>query len=208
MLTSVHQPAYSPACRSAQQRVAIAGTVTNGATQEGLPQVLVRITHAPVACIERFFEILEQALTHQPHLMASYQHLMRHQPMTTDTLKLAHLLFNTFERNQWLGAPRPDQLLTGGDGHYCFFDLPPGDYGLTATLSVPQVCQGSTHGRVQVHASNQWLSFSALDLTLSLQSPSSPLPSPRLGASDGWPWLSPDDLQPPLADLASQRAVP
>jgi hypothetical protein len=109
-------------------------------------------------------------------------------PVTPDTLKLAQLLFNTFERNQWLVAPRPDQTLTGGDGHYCFFDLPPGDYGLTATLAIPHVCRGTTQGQVRVHPSDQWLAFSALDLTLSLQPCPISIPAPSL--EDWLPWPS------------------
>ncbi|MEB3289541.1 MAG: hypothetical protein VKI82_06470 [Leptolyngbya sp.] len=160
MLTSVH-PDH-------QQRVAIAGTVINAATQEGLPQVVVHITHAPLACIQLFLEVLEESLVPYPYLMAHYQQWMADRPVSADTLKLAQAIFDTFERHQWLVMPRPDQALTGGDGHYCFFDLPPGDYGLTATLNIPNVCQGLTHGRVQVHPSDQRLAFSALDLTLSL----------------------------------------
>jgi hypothetical protein len=189
MLTSVHQPAYQSATQPAQpQRVAIAGTVINAATQEGLPQVVVRITHAPIACIHGFLKILEESLADHPHLIASYQRLMCDRPITPDTLKLAQLLFNTFERNQWLADPRPDQTLTGGDGHYCFFDLPPGDYGLTATLSIPQVCQGATHGRVQVNPSDQWLSFSALDLILALEPTARLTPSPSFASLDVLSW--------------------
>jgi hypothetical protein len=176
-----------------QQRVAIAGTVINAATQEGLPQVVVRITQAPIDCIQGFLTILEDALGDHPQLMISYQRLIGGRPPTADTLSLAQSLFNTFERNQWLIAPRPDQTMTGGDGHYCFFDLPPGDYGLTATLAIPQGCQGVTQGRVRVLPSDQWLAFSALDLTLNL----SPTPqvTPVRGLGDLMPWPSPASLQ-------------
>jgi hypothetical protein len=173
-----------------QQRVAIAGTVINAATQEGLPQVRVRITHAPLACVQGFLSILEEALVPHPQLMARYQHLMGKHPVTPATLRLAQVLFNTFEQNQWLADPRPDQALTGGDGHYCFFDLPPGDYGLTATLHIPNVCHGSTHGRVRVDPSDQWLAFSALDLTLSLMSCESAIPPLNLEDWLLWPSLS------------------
>lgn len=168
MPTSAYQLAHLPVQPAHPQRVAIAGTVINAATQEGLPQVIVRITQAPAACIQRFLEILEESLLAHPLLMANYRRLMVDRSITTETLQLAQALFNTFECHQWLVAPRPDQTITGGDGHYCFFDLPPGDYGLTATLTIPQVCQGSTHGRVRVDPSDQWLSFSELDLSLSL----------------------------------------
>lgn len=186
-----------------QQRVAIAGTVINAATQEGLPQVVVRITQAPVDCIQGFLTILEDALTDHPQLMISYQRLMGGRPPTADTLSLAQSLFNTFERNQWLIAPRPDQTLTGGDGHYCFFDLPPGDYGLTATLAIPQGCQGVTQGRVRVLPSDQWLAFSALDLTL----PLSPTPqvAPVRGLGDLTPWPSPASLEQAQLALSGRR---
>lgn len=179
-MITAHQP-------TRQQRVAIAGTVVNGATQEGLPQVVVRITQAPVDCIESFLTILDEALRPYPHLRTSYQRLMHGRPITPATLKLAQALFHTFEHHQWLRAPRPDQTLTGGDGHYCFFDLPPGDYGLTATLSIPQVCQGATQGRVRVHPSDRWLAFSDLDLTLAVQ------PFPQASAPLPWrSWSGPE----------------
>ncbi len=176
-----------------QQRVAIAGTVINAATQEGLPQVRVRITHAPLACVQDFLTILEEVLVSHPHLMAHYQRLMGERPVTSATLKLAQVLFDACERNQWLATPRPDQALTGGDGHYCFFDLPPGDYGLTATLYIPNLCQGSTHGRVRVDPSDQWLAFSALDLTLSLVSCESAIPP--LNRENWLPWPSLSSLR-------------
>ena len=200
MLTSVHQPAYEPA---RQQRVAIAGTVINAASQEGLPQVVVRITQAPLDCIQGFLSILEDALADHPSLMANYQRLIGGRPVTLDTLNLAQALFNTFERNQWLIAPRPDQTLTGGDGHYCFFDLPPGDYGLTATLAIPRVCQGTTQGRVRVDLSDQWLAFSALDLTLTL----SPVPrvAPVRELGDLLPWPSSASIQQAQLALSGRR---
>jgi hypothetical protein len=194
MLTSAHQ--------TQQQRVAIAGTVINADTQEGLPQVMVRITQAPMECIQGFLEILERSLVPHPHLMANYQRLMCDRPITPDTLKLAQVLFKSFERNQWLAAPRPDQTLTGGDGHYCFFDLPPGDYSLSATLTIPHGCQGATRGQVRVHSSNQWLAFSELDLTLSLRP--CPISIPATGLEDLLPWPSWSSLQQAQAAF-SQR---
>lgn len=191
MLTSVHQPGYHSAQATAQsQRVAIAGTVINAASQEGLPQVVVRITEAPLECIQGFLEILETSLIPYPHLLGSYQRLMEGRPITPNTLKLAQVLFNTFERNQWLVAPRPDQTLTGGDGHYCFFDLPPGDYRLAATLTIPNVCQGATQGQVQVYPSDRWLAFSELDLTLSLRPCPISIPAPGLEDWLSWPSMA------------------
>ncbi|MBD2425238.1 carboxypeptidase-like regulatory domain-containing protein [Phormidium sp. FACHB-1136] len=184
LTTAVHPSAYQAA---APQRVAIAGTVINAATQEGLPQVVVRITQAPVDCIQRFLTILENALADHPQLMIHYQRRLDGRPPTVETLSLAQSLFNTFEHNQRLVAPRPDQTLTGGDGHYCFFDLPPGDYSLTATLAIPHVCQGVTQGRVRVLPSDQWLAFSALDLTLSLATDPPTLPVSPLGDPMPWP---------------------
>lgn len=190
LMNAVHPSAYQAA---EPQRVAIAGTVINATTQEGLPQVVVRITQAPTDCIQIFLTILENALADHPQLMRSYQRLIGGRPPTADTLSLAQSLFNTFERNQSLVAPRPDQTMTGGDGHYCFFDLPPGSYGLTATLAIPHVCQGTTQGRVRVFPSDQWLAFSALDLTMTL----SPVPqiTPIRGLGDLMPWPSPASLQ-------------
>ncbi|QQE67189.1 hypothetical protein GFS31_39010 [Leptolyngbya sp. BL0902] len=202
MLTSVHQPARQVAQGASPQRVAIAGTVINAATQEGLPQVMVRITHAPAACVQGFLKVLEDSLADHPHLIASYRRLTCDRPITPDTLKLAQLLFNTFERHQWLVAPRPDQTLTGGDGHYCFFDLPPGDYGLTATLTIPKVCQGSTHGRVRVDLSDQRLSFSALDLSLTLEPATRT--APGFASLDLLPWPRADALY--QAQAALQRS--
>ncbi len=185
MLTTAVHPSADQSAEP--QRVAIAGTVINAATQEGLPQVVVRITQAPIDCIQSFLTILENAVADHPQLMIRYQRLIGGRPPTAETLSLAQSLFNTFEHNQSLVAPRPDQTLTGGDGHYCFFDLPPGDYGLTATLAIPRVCQGVTQGRVRVLPSDQWLAFSALDLTLSLTPDPSTLPGSPLGDSMPWP---------------------
>jgi hypothetical protein len=153
---------------TARQRVAIAGTITNAATGEGMPQVWVRITQAPTAFVAELMATLRTVLRLRPDLSASYGHLFDGRPITTDTLKTAQILLDAFERNCWLPSPRVDQTVTGGDGHYCFFDLVPGFYSLTATFMAPNTCHGSTQGQVLVQQSSQRLAFSALDLSMSL----------------------------------------
>jgi hypothetical protein len=162
---------------TAKQRVAIAGTVTNAATGEGMPQVLVRITQAPTLFIAELMATLEAELRLRPELRASYGHLFDGRPITADTLKTAQILMDAFDRHQWLPGPRADQTVTGGDGHYCFFDLVPGVYGLTATFMAPNYCHGSTQGQVMVQQSRQRLAFSELDLSMSLVSSQLSIPA-------------------------------
>ncbi|NJL47398.1 MAG: hypothetical protein HC929_07780 [Leptolyngbyaceae cyanobacterium SM2_5_2] len=151
-----------------RQRVAIAGTVTNADTDEGMPQVLVRITQAPLVFIGELMATLETEIEQHPELKTSYGHLFDGRPITPDTLKTAQILLDAFERNRWLSTPRTDQIVTGGDGHYCFFDLASGLYRLTATYLVPNRCYGSTQGQVLVERSSLRLAFSELDLSMSL----------------------------------------
>ncbi|HIK45717.1 MAG TPA: hypothetical protein IGR64_12665 [Leptolyngbyaceae cyanobacterium M65_K2018_010] len=159
------------------QRVAIAGTVTNAATGDGLPQVLVRITQAPPLFTQRLMTLIQAHIAERPDLARRYDHLLGNRPVTLDSLKTAQIILDTFERHHWLQVDRLDQTYTGGDGHYCFFDLDPGEYHLTATCTIPNQCHGSTLGRVQVQQSHQRLAFSELDLALSLRPSSLSIPA-------------------------------
>ncbi len=167
----------------ARQRVAIAGTVTNAATGEGMPQVIVQITQAPLAFVAELMATLETELIQHPDLSANYNHLFEGRPITTDTLKTAQILLDAFERNHWLSSSRADQTITGGDGHYCFFDLASGIYRLTATYLVPNYCYGSTQGEVLVEPSRLRLAFSELDLAMSLVPSPLAIPAPMQGAA-------------------------
>jgi hypothetical protein len=178
---------------TARQRVAIAGTVTNVATEEGIPQVLVRITQAPAPFVVRLLEIIRQDVSNRPKLAASYQHLFAKRRVTADTLRTAQIILEAFEHHHWLSAPRPDQTITGGDGHYCFFDLPPGTYGLTATFTAPNYCHGVTQGQVEVQQSHQWLAFSELDLAMTLVPNQLSIPTSREALSP----LAPEPLNSP-----------
>lgn len=161
----------------ARQRVAIAGTITNTTTGEVMPQVLVRIAQGPEAFVALLMTSVEATLDHLPHLRANYNHLLAGRPITADTLRTAQIILDSFERSHLLTTPRHDQTITGGDGHYCFFDLPPGNYGLTATMATLDHCYGAIRGQVQVQHTDHWLAFSELDMALTLVPSHLPLPS-------------------------------
>ncbi|TVP65158.1 MAG: hypothetical protein EA342_14805 [Leptolyngbya sp. LCM1.Bin17] len=155
-----------------RQRVAIAGTVTNMATTEGLPQVLVRITHAPQAFVDQLTRVVQDLITPVPDLSERYRPLLQRPSGILDSLHTLQMILDEQSRNHGVLVSRPvsrmDQTLTGGDGHYYFLDLPPGLYTLTAVFVAPGLCYGFTRGHVQVQHTDHWLTFSQLDLALTL----------------------------------------
>ncbi|MGF1567310.1 MAG: hypothetical protein ACFCVD_04445 [Nodosilinea sp.] len=152
----------------ARQRVAIAGTVTNLDTGDIVPQVVVRITEAPPGFVAMLMATVEAVLVNHPELMAHYGHLLN-RAITADTLKTAQILLDSFERHHWLSTLRQDQTITGGDGHYCFFDLPPGPYTITGTVTTLNHRCGLVQAQVEVKQTELRLAFSRLDLAVALR---------------------------------------
>jgi hypothetical protein len=185
--------------------VAIAGTITNAATGEIVPLATVRITAAPVAFGEGLLATLAAAAARCPLLGASYSALLAQGGQRADPLATAQILLDRLEGP--LALPRPDQTLSGGDGHYCFLDLPPGHYCLTATYTVPDHCHGATAARVEVPASQRGLGFAQLDMALGLEPGAWPLG----GAADldlpGSRWLGPPETPSYSESLVRARAV-
>ncbi|MGG6238654.1 carboxypeptidase-like regulatory domain-containing protein [Nodosilinea sp. AN01ver1] len=147
-------------------RVAIAGTITNALTGDIVPQAVVRITAAPAAFAEGLMAFLVVAIAHQPDLQAQYSDLIAswHQtlvPLTTAQQLLDRLL-------PALALTRPDQTTSGGDGHYCFFDLPPGQYRLTATYTLPHR-HGTASTLVEIVESDRRLTFTEANIAIRLQ---------------------------------------
>ncbi|MBD2231553.1 carboxypeptidase-like regulatory domain-containing protein [Phormidium tenue] len=172
-------------------RVAIAGTITNAATGDIMPQAVVRITAAPVAFIEEILAFLVAAIAHQPEVQANYSHMVEDWQRSLAPLAPAQRLLDCLESP--LALARPDQTQSGGDGHYCFYDLPPGSYTLTATYILPHRGQGVTSAQVEVLHSDRRLSFAAADLAISLVPGACPLPvvgdclpSPLVGPEQAW----------------------
>lgn len=156
------------ACSSIQQRVSIAGTVTNRVTGEVIPGSRVRITNAPAPFAAELMALVEQAVVSRPQLQTSYDHLFQNRPITADTLKTAQIILDALERSQQFCGHRPDETQTGGDGHYCFFDLPPGNYGVSAAVSMLDRRYGMSHRSVQVKAAVNALVFAQLDIDIFL----------------------------------------
>jgi hypothetical protein len=147
-------------------RVAIAGTVTNAVTGEVMPMTTLRITEAPKTFGEGLLASLLAAIAQCPVLQANYHDLGQHCGPTTAPLATAQRLLDQF--NTSLRLPRPDQTHSGGDGHYCFLDLPPGLYRLSATYTRPNHCHGATTAQVEVTANPRSLTFAQLDLAITL----------------------------------------
>ncbi len=151
-----------------RQQVSIAGTVTNAATGEVIPGAQVRITQAPAAFAAQLMGLVDQAIAPNPHLQKSYSHLFHNRPITADALKTAQVILDSLRRSQQYLGHRPDETTAGGDGHYCFFDLPPGVYGVTAAISRLDHRYGMSHRSTRVQAALNALVFSQLDIDISL----------------------------------------
>jgi hypothetical protein len=173
-------------------RVAIAGTVTNAATGDIMPQAVVRITAAPAAFVEEVMALLVAAIAHCPEVQAQYSSLIEDWQRSLAPLATAQQLLDRLA--QPLTLARPDQTQSGGDGHYCFYDLPVGAYTLTATYTLPHRGHGVTSAQVEVLHSDRRLSFAAVDLTISLITGACPLTviaAPQSLAGPEQPWPAP-----------------
>jgi hypothetical protein len=147
-------------------RVAIAGTVTNAATGDIMPQAVVRITAAPAAFVEEVMALLVAAIAHCPEVQAHSSNLIEDWQRSLAPLATAQRLLDRLA--QPLTLVRPDQTQSGGDGHYCFYDLPAGSYTLTATYTLAHRGYGVTSAQVEVLHSDRRLSFAAVDLAINL----------------------------------------
>ena len=159
-----------------EQWVAIAGTVTNGISGEIIPRAQVRLTQAPLAFIAELMALIKRSIAPSPRLTAHYNHLFQNRQITPETLKTAQVIIDGLSRSQQFDGPRPDETFTGGDGHYCFFNLPPGQYEVTAAVSTLDRHYGISHRRVQVQHGTHRLAFSQLDIALALSNPLAQIP--------------------------------
>ncbi|MBD1876001.1 hypothetical protein H6F75_21185 [Nodosilinea sp. FACHB-131] len=186
-------------------RVAIAGTITNAATGDIMPQAMVRITAAPVAFAEGVMALLVAAIAHRPEIQSHYSDLIEDWQQSLAPLATAQRLLDRLE--QPLALARPDQTQSGGDGHYCFYDLPAGSYTLTATYSLPHRSHGATSAQVEVLHSDRRLSFAAADLAISLVPGACPLTvtgdrSPQTLAGQEQVWHTPTVAHPRVESLS------
>ncbi|MBE9135902.1 hypothetical protein IQ254_01565 [Nodosilinea sp. LEGE 07088] len=172
-MTDFHALNWPAPGGSRPERVAIAGTITNAVTHEVIPRAVVRITAAPEAFAERLMAILTSAIAHQPHLQAQYQDLLESWNRSLASLATAQLLFDRL--GPVLGLARLDETQAGGDGHYCFCDLPPGLYTLVASYTWLNHCHGSTSAQAEIAPNCHQHAFVELDMALSLAPGSWPL---------------------------------
>jgi hypothetical protein len=166
------------------QQVSIAGTVTNGISGDVVPGAQVRITKAPVAFVEALMALVERAVAPHPHLRKSYNHLFQGRQITVDSLKTAQVILDSLSRSCLFQADRLDETVTGGDGHYCFFNLPPGEYGVTAALSTLDHRYGISYQTVKVQATDHPLVFSQLDIEIALMANQAQLPISTIETAD------------------------
>ncbi len=183
----------SPAARSC--RVAIAGTITNAATGEVMPQAMVSITAAPDVFGEGLLGIVTAAMAHCS--TACYDATPQVPTPSVGPLSTAQTRLDAC--GQILGVARPDQTHSGGDGHYCFLDLPPGPYTLTATYSLADRCHGTITAQVEVPQICHWLTFAELDLAISLVPGASPPPVAEDARRSALPSDGPSDGQIPVS---------
>lgn len=156
-------PAAAKPCR-----VAIAGTITNALTGDVVPQAVVRIMAAPAAFAEGLMAFLVVAIAHRPDLQAQYSDLIAGWNQALVPLTTAQQLLDRLAPS--LPLPRPDQTTSGGDGHYCFFDLPPGQYRLTATYTLPSHSHGTASTLVDIAQSDRRLTFTEANIAIQLRS--------------------------------------
>jgi hypothetical protein len=155
-------------CSPGEHYVSIAGTVTDGESGDIIPGARVRITHAPVAFATDLMTLVADAVAPYPNLAKHYEHLLQIHRITSDSLKTAQIILDSLGRSQQFLGHRPDETMAGGDGHYCFFDLPPGEYGVTAAMSTLDHRYGLSYRSVQVKGAVDLLAFSQLDIEISL----------------------------------------
>jgi hypothetical protein len=163
------------ACSKGAQHVSIAGTVINQGSREIIPGARVRITQAPASFVAELMAIVQASVASNPRLARQYAHLFQNRPVTSDTLKTAQIILDSLSRSQQFTGHRPDETFSGGDGHYCFLNLPPGDYGITAAISTLDYRYGISCRSVQVRGAVQSLSFSQLDIEVALTNTMAPL---------------------------------
>lgn len=155
-------------CSLGEQRVSIAGTVTNRVSGEIIPGAQVRLTKAPMEFTANLIALIQQAIQANSCLKERYLHLFHHRPITSDTLKTAQMVLDALGRSQQFTGQRPDETVTGGDGHYCFLNLPVGEYGVTAAISMLDRRYGMSSRSVLVKPAINALVFSQLDIEIFL----------------------------------------
>ncbi|WP_017301114.1 carboxypeptidase-like regulatory domain-containing protein [Nodosilinea nodulosa] len=199
----------SPPSAAKPYRVAIAGTITNALTGDVMPQAVVRITAAPATFIEGLAALFVAAIAQRADLQARYSDLIAAWHRSPAPLAATQLLLDRLSDS--LSLVRPDQTRSGGDGHYCFFDLPPGRYRLTATYTLPNHCCGMTTTAVEIAQSDRRLAFAEVDIAVRL----APNPCPLLvvAPDQSRPWghppetLAPGGQAAPAKTLAAQPRV-
>lgn len=147
-------------------QVALAGTVINSDTGDVMPGAVVTLTAAPPAFTQQLGTFLRRYLAQYPLPQGGELDISRGWP----SLYQLQLLLDDLQLHQhpWFSPPqflRPDQRITGGDGHYHFLDLPAGFYDVTARYKTLTGCVGLAQHTVEIAQGNN-LSFTQLDITV------------------------------------------
>jgi hypothetical protein len=163
---------FHPQC---EHHVSIAGTVTNEISGDIIPGARVRITQAPAEFVGRLITLIRRAIATNPRLLEHYNEVFQCRPITRETLKTAQIVLDALERSHQYAGERPDETVTGGDGHYCFYDLVSGNYSLTTEVSTLDHHYGVTSCSVQVAGAFDSMAFSQRDIEVPVTSPSCPV---------------------------------
>jgi hypothetical protein len=168
-LLTLLQETFDMANGFERQRVAIAGTVINSHSREVMPYANIRITSAPPTFAQQLLANLQEALTKRPTLSRQFKTFLLRQQDTANTMQAAQILLDMLFHEYQIPLNRQDVSTAGGDGHYCFFDLPPGLYTLTATFKTLDNYYGFARRQTNVKQSPNPLAFSQVDIPIILK---------------------------------------